>query len=1159
MLDPAVMLSPQSSSTRIKRSDYDTTSTLQRQYTQPVGQRITLFVRTNANCCLPGGVESLLKASKTPGPLLTTTSTGDSPTQSPVGADESSNASAAGNPFAFLSESSQTTPSTTASTQKKAPHQQVGQFFKKVAKQTQKNLERGMTNLAIKADQGKNPDWLVVGLYHGDTILGMTERTPLPMTDYERLKGASFQIPLVVPPPAEIDTPLVLKLWIKSGATLLKQTARDYLLGMCQTSTGRLQQLLQQQQKLISMPLQSNVIVDGQLHVLVYSDLKFPPIGGRGWSLTDPDLSGYSQDALYNLPLDQSYGYNHKGDWLLGTERATESTVVLPVATAFAKLAATACQKSLAHATSVSAALLANRHDTVEGYKAHVTVGVAYLLLQDPNRQATATHLSLHLQRPDHIFEVEVLSNTRVPVNTVHVPFSKNITQVMYPKVVVDNILPAILAQYPQRPAYLLGNLRFQLQTSTPKASGVTDSFAPVGPGIQAVSADEETWQGTVALESLVNRSGDSVMQIPVHNTSTGVQMGSLVVQLQVTLNATPTTQPQITSSQGGLVSLVGLDTLLESTATAPALDYEVTPDPANMEPTQQRRQQQLKTMGYFVTSPYVQQHVTNTRAKDAATLSERAEKYQLALSFNPQQELMPSHLDRSPKPFRPSSSRTTELLSGIPFNVHNASFALETIPSNPTTPSPGGSLFSNITCGAPADHAREFGALYPNGPSGGLRRLEAKRTELLQQLMDCQGALIQAVATYYVSARQANKTVYHIPARNQHIAQLRWKVYETTQNLHKTTWACSMRRASVFSQALGIALSSYLASLSDEARIAQGWAEVWVRHGYLLAYDGLLSAAGKELGMIEDASVGIAMLKNVSVKLVSSEDTTCPEGEMVMIPNSPYLKWVHLSASGVGSQTRYRLLVAVDPVYYGRRIPQALKDGEVSFFPLLIQVGVDIRQWGAHTQMNMKNQLSMRQELDTDGGEEDEDEAGVTDTDVLVQLNYEALRKMNAYAHAISPVTPVDGGIDASQISGSVHPILTNLHTHIMSSAGKMKYGIVDEAASVANKLGGGGVVFCKSGKDRTAMHVTYKQSQHMHRYRSGNAVTAGQVYDDATRLRVYGTRLPICEKNVGQAKFAFNTLQVRFMPDMLKPPIQTLAGFLKGGAVFKGGGIES
>jgi hypothetical protein len=66
--------------------------------------------------------------------------------------------------------------------------------------------------------------------------------------------------------------------------------------------------------------------------------------------------------------------------------------------------------------------------------------------------------------------------------------------------------------------------------------------------------------------------------------------------------------------------------------------------------------------------------------------------------------------------------------------------------------------------------------------------------------------------------------------------------------------------------------------------------------------------------------------------------------------------------------------------------------------------------------------------------------------------------------------------------------------------------------------------------------------------------------VINDATLMRIHGTRLPICEKNVGQSKFAFNALQSKFMPEVLKPPPSTLAGFLKGGRVFsREGGIES
>ena len=82
------------------------------------------------------------------------------------------------------------------------------------------------------------------------------------------------------------------------------------------------------------------------------------------------------------------------------------------------------------------------------------------------------------------------------------------------------------------------------------------------------------------------------------------------------------------------------------------------------------------------------------------------------------------------------------------------------------------------------------------------------------------------------------------------------------------------------------------------------------------------------------------------------------------------------------------------------------------------------------------------------------------------------------------------------------------------------MNHNILDEAATIAQQLGGGGLVFCKSGKDRTAMHVTYKQAQFAARYRDQHEFN--EILGDATLIRTYGTRLPICEKNVGQAKYA-------------------------------------
>lgn len=98
--------------------------------------------------------------------------------------------------------------------------------------------------------------------------------------------------------------------------------------------------------------------------------------------------------------------------------------------------------------------------------------------------------------------------------------------------------------------------------------------------------------------------------------------------------------------------------------------------------------------------------------------------------------------------------------------------------------------------------------------------------------------------------------------------------------------------------------------------------------------------------------------------------------------------------------------------------------------------------------------------------------------------------------------------------------------------------------------RLGGGSTVFCKSGKDRTAMQVTFKQAQFLQRFVEKDGVVQisfDEVFAKSTLMRVHGTRVPICEKNAGESKYAFNPLQAKFMPEALKPPPIALAGFLK------------
>ncbi len=379
---------------------------------------------------------------------------------------------------------------------------------------------------------------------------------------------------------------------------------------------------------------------------------------------------------------------------------------------------------------------------------------------------------------------------------------------------------------------------------------------------------------------------------------------------------------------------------------------------------------------------------------------------------------------------------------------------------------------------------------------------------------------------------------------------------------------------------------------------------------------------------MIEDASVAIEMLRMVRVVLVPDDGVsgTVNNNESsrrrIPVPHSPYVRWVHLahrSQKGSGQKSVYNLEIGLDQSYYRSRVPEPLKGGAaVRFFPVLYQMGVDIRQWGVNAGRNVTSHIKDRNKAggvvsaefgdNSDAATEasadfngcgliddgdDDDEGGVADNEILMALNVEGkflgqfcldvyfvthftdlyhffassgFRKMNSYAHSVIPttagVTSATSPIAAFYPSEHAqlqplppHPILSSLSEAIKTSAGKMEHGVLDKSATACQRMGGGSTVFCKSGKDRTAMQVTFKQAQFLQRLMDKKPSTTledcqisyDDVFEHATLMRIHGTRVPICEKNAGEAKYAFNPLQAKFMPEMLKPPPITLAGFLK------------
>jgi hypothetical protein len=131
-------------------SSYSPISTLDRQYAEPVGKRMFLFIRTNPNVYLAGGVEAILKSSSHPTPKLSTaTATEVEGTYPDQPESSTTNDAPSSDPFAFLGEDQGDAESTDDSKKK---GRNFGRFLKSVAKTANSQIRQGMTQLAIKAD-----------------------------------------------------------------------------------------------------------------------------------------------------------------------------------------------------------------------------------------------------------------------------------------------------------------------------------------------------------------------------------------------------------------------------------------------------------------------------------------------------------------------------------------------------------------------------------------------------------------------------------------------------------------------------------------------------------------------------------------------------------------------------------------------------------------------------------------------------------------------------------------------------------------------------------------------------------------------------------------------------------------------------------------------
>lgn len=237
-----------------------------------------------------------------------------------------------------------------------------------------------------------------------------------------------------------------------------------------------------------------------------------------------------------------------------------------------------------------------------------------------------------------------------------------------------------------------------------------------------------------------------------------------------------------------------------------------------------------------------------------------------------------------------------------------------------------------------------------------------------------------------------------------------------------------------------------------------------------------------------------------------------------------------------------------------------------------LFTQGIDAKQSLA----NLSNQLKKEAKEDTtaeQGGARIKNTSSKAasakvggDSTIQPLINRRSARILNDYCHRCHPVLPpgkynlfdrlterIDVGRSslvfdptedfARSLSDiSVHPLCEGLMEALTRENGMHKnVDLLREQERMVLEVGGGQVIFCKSGKDRTGMAITLFQARLLARHGCEGLGTDGLIRN-ANIMRIHGTRLLICDKNVGRLKFAFNGLQLQFMPLLYKPPLETV-----------------